>query len=83
MSDIQYIKKDRGVYRVYVKSIISKSKLLQKGFDIRNRQICVFDINPFSAGTNEPSDQVLKITVKGVYLSVDDHEIIKMLNSLI
>lgn len=50
---------------------------------MRNRQICVFDINPFSAGTNEPSDQVLKITVKGVYLSVDDDEIIKMLNSLI
>lgn len=51
----------------------------KKALDIRNRQICVFDINPFSAGTNEPSDQVLKITVKGVYLSVDDVEIIKML----
>lgn len=39
----------------------------------------MFDINPFFAGTNEPSDQVLKITGKQVYLSVDDDVIIKML----
>lgn len=63
---------------VYVKSPNIRSNLLQEGFDIRKRHISVYDTNPFSAGTNEPSEQVLKITVKGVPLSVDD-EIMKML----
>lgn len=79
VNDIQCIQKDRGLWRVYVKSSNSRSKLLQEGFDIRNRHISVYDTNPFSAGTNEPSEQVLKITVKGVPLSVDDDEIMKML----
>lgn len=78
VNDIQCIQKDRGLWRVYVKSSNSRSKLLQEGFDIRNRHISVYDTNPFSAGTNEPSEQVLKITVKGVPLSVDDDEIMKM-----
>ena len=39
-----------------------------------------FETNPFSAGTSSPSEDVLKITIKGVPLSVDDNEIIKMLD---
>jgi hypothetical protein len=39
----------------------------------------VYDKNPYSAGLNKPSDNVIKITVKGVPLSVDDGEVIKML----
>ena len=32
----------------------------------------------FSAGINNPSEEVIKITVKGIPLSVDDTEIVKM-----
>lgn len=39
---------------------------------IRNWHKSVYDTNPFSAGTNEPSEQVLKFTVKLVPLSVYD-----------
>ena len=48
-------------------------------FDIRNRHIPVYDTNPYSAGLDSPNERVLKITVKGIPLSVDDGEIVKML----
>lgn len=59
--------------------IVQKQVKTPSGFDIRNRQISVYDISPFFAGTNEPSEQVLIIMVKQVPLSVDDKEIMKML----
>ena len=40
----------------------------------------IHDTNPFSAGLSNPDEKVLKITVKGVSLSVDDGEVMKMLN---
>ena len=77
--DIQCIQKDRDLWRVYVKSTEGRSKLLREGFDIRNRHISVYDTNPYSAGLDSPNERVLKITVKGIPLSVDDGEIVKML----
>lgn len=44
--------------------IVQKQVKTPSGFDIRNRQISVYDISPFFAGTNEPSEQVLIIMVK-------------------
>lgn len=38
------------------------------------------DTNPYSAGLSSQSENVLKVTVKGEPLSVDDNEVIKMLN---
>ena len=64
---------------MYVKSTESRSKILREGFDIRNRHISVYDTNPNSAGLDSPNEKVLKITVKGIPLSVDDGEIVKML----
>lgn len=39
----------------------------------------VYDFNPFSSGTTNLSDPVLKVTVSGVPLSVQDKEIVSML----
>ena len=41
----------------------------------------MYDINPYSAGTSNPFENVLKITVKGVPLLVDDNEVMKMLQN--
>jgi hypothetical protein len=77
--DIQCTQKDRDLWRVYVKSTDSRAKLLTEGFDIRNRHIEVYDTNPYSARLHSPKKKVLKVTVKGVPLSVDNGEIMKML----
>ena len=77
--DIQCIQKDRVVWRVYVKSTEGRSKRLREGFDIRNRHISVYDTNPYSAGLDSPNERVLTITVKGIPMSVDDGEIVNML----
>ena len=65
------MQKDRDLY---LNSSESRTKLLNQGFDIRSRHIPMYDTNPFSAGIQDPSEKVLKITVKGVPLSVDDSE---------
>lgn len=67
-------------YDVYVDSTESRSKLLAQGIDLRNTNVRLYDTNPYSAGLSSPSENVLKITVKGVPLSVDDNEVIKMLS---
>ena len=81
ISDIQCIQKDRDLWRIYVGSQESRQKLLIQGFEFNNTTVCAFETNPFSAGTSSPSESVIKITVKGVPLSVDDTEITKMLES--
>ena len=68
------MQKDRELWRLYVNSQDSRSKLLCEGFEIRNTNVRIYDTNPFSAGLSNPDEKVLKITVKGVPLSVDDGE---------
>ena len=65
----------RDLWRLYIISSESRTKLLNEGFDIRSRHISLYDTNPFSAGIQDPSEKVLKITVKGVPLSVDKEKI--------
>ena len=59
----------------------SRKKLLTEGFDLNNINIRTFEINPYSAGTTKPEESVLKITVQGIPLSVDDGEILKMIKA--
>lgn len=80
INDVKCVQKDRDLWRIYVDSTESRSQLLAQGIDLRNTNIRVYDTNPYSAGISSPSENVLKITVKGVPLSVDDNEVIKMLN---
>ena len=74
------MQKDRELWRLYVNSQESRTKLLCKGFEIRNTKVRIYDTNPFFAGLSNPVEKVLKITVKGGPLSVDDGEVMKMLN---
>lgn len=78
--DLKCVQKDRDLWRLYVSSQESRRKLVCEGLEIRNINIRIYDTNPFSAGLSTPDEQVLKITVKGVPLSVDDDEVLKMLN---
>ena len=79
INDLKCVQKDRDLWRLYVGSRDSREKLLCEGFELRNLSVKAFDINPYSAGIHNPNEQVLKVTVKGVPLSVDDREITKML----
>ena len=79
IDDTKCIQRDRDLWRIYVGSEGSRRKLLVHGFDISNCNVRAFETNPYSAGTRSPSESVLKVTVKGVPLSVDDDEILKML----
>ena len=81
IKDTQCIQKDRDLWRIYVGSQDSRQILLSQGFEFRNTTVFAFETNPFSAGTSSPSETVIKITVKGVPLSVDDSEITKMLEN--
>ena len=79
IDDLKCVQKDRDLWRLYVGSIDSRHKLLCEGFELRNLSVKAFDINPFSAGIHHQNERVLRVTVKGVPLSVDDGEITKML----
>ena len=81
IKDTKCIQKDRDLWRIYVGSKESRQKLLTQGFEFRNTTVTAFETNPFSAGTHSPQERVIKITVKGIPLSVDDAEILKMLDS--
>ena len=81
ITDIKCIQRDRGLWRIYVNTPESRTKLLAEGFDFRNTSVTAFETNPFSAGTSSLSEEILKITIKGVLLSVDDGEILKMLEN--
>ena len=77
--DIKYIQLDRNLWRIYVCSQASRSTLGTEGFELRERNIQVYDDNPFTPGIGNPNENVLKVTVKGVPLSVEDSEVINML----
>ena len=82
ITDIKCIQRDRDLWRIYVDSRESRNLLVAEGFELGNRTISVFDTNPFSAGTEKPDEEVLRVTVKGVPLSVEDSCIVNMLEKL-
>ena len=61
----------------------NKHKAVSKSIPcaVHNTNVKVYDTNPYSAGSSNPFENVLKITVKGVSLSVDDNEVMKMLKT--
>ena len=71
--DLKCVQKDRYLWRLNVGwSIDSRYKLLCEGFELRSLSVKAFDINQFSAGKHHPNERVLRVTVKGAPLSVDD-----------
>lgn len=79
--DILCIQLERDLWRVYLKSNDSRSVLLVQGFEIRNITAQVYDSNPYSTGAKSPREKVLKVTICGLPLSVDDSAVFEMLHS--
>ena len=82
VEDVRCVQLDRDLWRIYVASHSSRSTLLTEGFDIRSRNVQVYDNNPYSVGIRRPDEQVLKVTIKGVPISVDDTAVKHMLEKL-
>ena len=80
VNDIKCIQLDRDLWRIYLNSRESRQVLVAEGFELQQKTINVFDTNPFSAGTEKPDEEVLRVTIRGVPLSVDDECVIRMLN---
>ena len=78
---VRCLQLDRDLWRIYLTNKECRQKLLLEGFQFRNQTVSVYDSNPFSSGAKNPNDPVLKVTVSGIPLSVQDTEIIKMLLS--
>lgn len=82
VSDIKCIQRDRDLWKICGESRESRNLLISEGFELQIKTVAVFDNNPFSAGTEKPSEDVVKITVRGIPLSVDDTCIKNMLEKL-
>lgn len=82
VSDVICVQRDRDLWRIYIKSAESRSKLVTEGFSLGSRSIQVYDTNPFSAGTDSPDEKVVRVLIKGIPLSVEDSCIKKMLKGL-
>ena len=82
VSDISCVQRDRDLWRIYVGTKESRSLLVSNGFTLNNLSVSVFDTNPFSAGTEKPNEEVVRVTVRGVPLSVEDSCVINMLQKL-
>jgi ribA/ribD-fused uncharacterized protein len=78
---IHCIQLERDLWRIYLKSSDSRTTLVHEGFEIRSISAQVYDSNPYSTRAKNPKDVVLKITISGLPLSVDDSAIAEMLNS--
>ena len=76
---IHCIQLERDLWRVYLKDNDSRSQLISEGFEIRNITAQVYDSNPYSTGAASPNDAVLKVTVSGLPLSVDDSAVMELL----
>ena len=62
--DVKCVQKDRYFWRIYVNTKESRTKLLTEGIDLRNTNVKVYDTNPYSAGTCNPFENVLKSQLK-------------------
>ena len=78
-NDIHCIQLERDLWRVYLKIKETRSLLVLEGFVVRNISVQVYDTNTYSTGATGPNDKVLKITICGLPLSVDDSAVSDML----
>lgn len=58
----------------------SRSLLVVEGFVFRNISVQVYDSNPYSIGDTGPGIKVIKVTICGLPLSVDDSAVFEMLD---
>jgi ribA/ribD-fused uncharacterized protein len=63
-----------GLWRIYLKSETALKKLLL-GLDYQDHKIPVYRHNPLRTGANSPDDQLIRITLKDLPLSVSNQVI--------
>ena len=54
------------LWRIHFNTKESRSKLLYRGYRPTQTNVQIYDTNPYSAGTSNPFENVLNITVKGI-----------------
>ncbi|XP_062569142.1 uncharacterized protein LOC134231225 [Saccostrea cucullata] len=79
---VKCVQLERDLWRIYLNDKQSRDKLIIDGFDLNNQHVRVYESNPYSAGLTDPEDPVLKVTICGIPLSVDDSAIHDMLKKL-
>ena len=77
-NDIHCIQLERDLWGVYLKTKETRSLLIIERFVVRNISVQVYDTNPYSTGDTGPNDKVLKYTICGLPLSVDDSAVSDM-----
>ncbi len=70
----------KGLWKVYVKTITSRMELLSKGIMVNGIAVTLFDSNPF-VREYDNNEQVEKITIKDLPLSLDNDKIKDFLKS--
>jgi len=59
----------KGLWRIYIKTEVSRLKLITERLTFKNITVDVYSENPFRARLNSPDEKVTKITVKDIPLS--------------
>ena len=70
---------DRDLWRIYTADNTSRINLLSNGLTIKGQYIQLFGDNPYASGITNPDEVVLKISIKGLPLSVDNQAIKDMI----
>lgn len=73
---------DRSLWHIYLVDESSRQELVVQGIELHNQNITVHDKNPFLTRSIKRPHELLKVTVSGVPLSVDNSEIENMLTKL-
>ena len=69
--DLLGCQKISGLWRIYLKTETAKNKLIS-GLKYGGRDIPVYKQNPFRTGANSPDDEMIRITIKDLPLSVSN-----------
>ena len=78
---IEGAQKIGNIWRIYLKDNATRIQLLAKSFTLRNKRVSLFDKNPAVTRVQDPNEEVTKITIRDIPLSVDNSEIERYLTS--
>lgn len=67
--------KVRGLWKIYVLNQEARSKLLTELLTVSNQSVNVYGDNPFRGKLDSPNDEITKITIKDVSISVSNDDI--------
>ena len=78
-SNIMGVQKVGGLWRLYVTDKESRIMLITEGIHMRGKRVPAFDRNPF---LRENHDNLLRLTIKDIPLSINDEVIVHELESM-